>query len=72
MKKHILTTTLDEKVAELRGGLCVLSYYQGDELKCKQTDKRCIVESEPKECPAIKDEKKMHRLIYGRNVAGDA
>jgi hypothetical protein len=72
MKKRILTTTLDDKVNELKDGLCILSYYQGDELKCKRTEKGCIVTLEPKNCPAINNEKEMHRLIYGRNVASDA
>lgn len=74
MKKHVLSKPIDDKVAELKDGLCNLSYVQNNVFKCKITDEECIVTSDPKECPAIKDEDKMHKLVYGRNLsaAGDA
>lgn len=61
-----LITPLQRKVDDLKEGLCILSYIQRDMIFCKETEKLCCVENEPKDCPAIKDDGAMHRRVYGR------
>ena len=60
-----LTTPLQRKIDDLKDGLCILSYVQNNIIKCKITDKTCIVITNPEDCPAIKDKDKMKKMIYG-------
>lgn len=63
-KKHVLETPLERKQAELRDGLCLASENHGEVCTIRE-DRKCVVMTEPKECPAIKDEKAVERKIYG-------